>query len=78
MDSIEREEQARQRFMLLSVMRFFGVGLVGVGVAILSGNFFADIPEIVGYVLLLVGVIDFFLAPLILKKTWQGQDSRPN
>lgn len=68
----DKEQQARQRFMLLSMMRFFAVAQVLIGVIILSGRF--ELPEFIGYIFVVMGAGEFFLVPLALRKSWKQQD----
>jgi hypothetical protein len=72
----DKEQLARQRFMLLNIMRFMGVGIVLLAVIFISGRIFPAVPDTAGYVLLVVGMIDFFLMPAVLKKGWARQDGK--
>jgi hypothetical protein len=74
MNSDERERQAKQRFMTLSLFRFVSVFLVLFGVVILSGRLLPDL-EIVGYAFVVLGAVEFFMMPVILKKIWTKQDA---
>jgi hypothetical protein len=66
------EEQAKQRFMMLNLMRFAAIIIVAVGIAIIGGKL--PIDPVAGYLVLVVGALDFFLVPRILKAAWQKQD----
>jgi hypothetical protein len=66
------EELAKKRFMTLNLMRFTAIIIVGVGIAILGGKLPLD--PIAGYLFLVIGALDFFLIPKILKRAWQKQD----
>jgi hypothetical protein len=68
------EDQAKSRFMVLSLVRLFALAMVLAGVANIAGAFIASLTPTLGYVLLVLGAADFFLAPAILKKHWQNQD----
>jgi hypothetical protein len=74
MNSDERERQAKQRFITLSLFRFVSVFLVLFGVVILSGRLLPDL-EIVGYAFVVLGAVEFFMMPVILKKIWAKQDA---
>jgi hypothetical protein len=75
MNSDEREALAKQRFFLLSAMRFVAVILVMLGMANIAGRLLADFAPYLGYVLLVIGALDFFIAPVVLKKAWAKQDA---
>jgi hypothetical protein len=70
----EKEKLARQRFMMLNIIRFIGVACTFAGVANIAGKLFADLTPYLGYVLLLNGVVDVLLAPMLLKRAWANQD----
>lgn len=67
------EEQAKQRFILLNLVRFFAVGVVIAGVSNIAGKIWPAYAPTLGYVLLVFGAVDFFLAPALLKKMWRGE-----
>jgi Na+/melibiose symporter-like transporter len=75
MTSEEREAQAKQRFIFLSITRFVSVLLVMVGMTILSDRYVQGL-EIVGYILIVLGAVEFFVMPIILKKNWAKQDAQ--
>lgn len=66
------ERMARQRFMVLNLVRIVGLALVCAGIAISQGVI--DLPAQVGWILALVGVVDFFFAPRILARGWKSDD----
>jgi len=68
------EEKAMARFNILNLSRFAALAFVIFGVVVISGRIFADAPPALGYTLFVVGVVDFFLMPIILKKIWAQQD----
>lgn len=75
MNSEEREAQAKKRFFLLTAMRFASVVFVMLGIANVGGRLFPDAAPYLGYGFLLVGALDFFLIPTVLKKAWAKQDA---
>ena len=75
MNSEEREEQARKRFIILNILRFSGAIVVMMGLAISAGRLFPDFPPLLGYLFLILGMIEFFLMPLLLKKSWNRDDA---
>jgi hypothetical protein len=66
------EELARQRFMILNIMRFGAILIVALGIAIIGGKI--PVQPTAGYFVLVVGAIDFFIVPRLLKRAWQKQD----
>lgn len=75
MNSEKREALAKQRFILLSAMRFASVAFVMLGIANVGGRLLPDAAPYLGYGLLPVGALDFFLIPVLLKKAWAKQDA---
>jgi hypothetical protein len=75
MNSDEREALAKKRFFLLSAMRFGAVLFVMLAVANVGGKIFPDATPYLGYGLLLIAALDFFLVPIMLKKAWAKQDA---
>lgn len=68
------EDQARQRFMILNMIRLFAVAMVLAGVANVGGKFLPDLAPWFGYILIVVGAFDFFYAPRLLKRNWRNRD----
>ena len=62
------------RFAVIQAIRASGAMLVMGGFAVLSHHFatLTVVPDLVGYVLLGVGVVDFFVAPQVLAKRWRS------
>jgi hypothetical protein len=61
---------ARQRFLVMQVMRLAGMALVVFGVLIARG--IVPLPAIAGYVLAVVGIFDAFMMPVILARRWKS------
>lgn len=61
---------AKQRFMVLQVMRLFGVALFVFGIVIIRG--IVPLPRVAGYVLAVVGIFDAFIMPVILARRWKS------
>ena len=68
----EPKDPARARFMALTLIRWTGVGLVLVGMLINAGRIAA--PGIVGVVLVVFGLFDAFVMPVILARRWKSKD----
>ena len=63
------DDQARSRFMVLQMLRFIGVALAILGVAIIAGKI--DLPREAGFVLVVIGVLDTLVVPTILARKWK-------
>jgi hypothetical protein len=68
------EEKAKQRFIILQLMRLVALGLVMLGIANIGGKLLPDLSPTLGYGLLIFGAVDFFAVPMMLKRVWQKQD----
>jgi len=68
----QTEALAKQRFMLLNVVRLMGLAMVLVGIAITQGAI--DLPFAVGVVLAIFGLLEFFLMPNIIAKSWRNSE----
>ncbi len=62
-------DSAKSRFIVLQVVRLTGIVLGIFGLAILAGKI--ELPRIAGAMLVIVGVIDAFVAPAILARRWK-------
>lgn len=65
------EELAKKRFMILNLVRFSALAFIFAGAANIGGKLLPDLTPTLGYVLLVIGAIDFFLAPVMLKRIWR-------
>ena len=72
-DGTERDP-AVARFAVIQAMRASGAMLVMAGFAVLSHHFAAlsGMPDLVGYLLLGVGLVDFFVVPQVLARRWRS------
>ncbi len=68
------EEQAKRRFVTLNVVRLAAIGIVMVGIANMGEKLLPGLSPGLGIVLLIIGCVDFFFAPMLLKRMWQKQD----
>lgn len=62
-------DPARSRYMVIQIVRFTGVALTVLGVAVIAGKI--DLPEVAGYALVVAGVIDAMVLPPILARKWR-------
>jgi len=67
------DARARNRFIVMNVSRFAGVGMVMLGMAIIQRVI--DLPWSLGVVLAVIGMFDFFVVPLLLAKAWKRQEA---
>ena len=65
----------RRRLLAYSAVRFAGLGIFFLGVAIACSDLVRDggWPQ-AGAIVAILGVIDALLAPRLLKKSWDRQD----
>ena len=69
------DEVWKKRFLVFTLARLFGLGMVLLGGAIL----FTDLLReggwpLVGGILIVMGVIDAVFSPRLLRKVWEEQD----
>lgn len=69
------EDLAKRRFMILSLIRLMGVMFVFSGIANIAGKLFPALSPWLGYVLLINGIVDFFIIPRILVRKWRTPDA---
>lgn len=69
------EDTARRRLLLYTLVRFGGLLIFFLGLAIIYTNLLrpGGWPQ-VGAVVAIMGVIDAMFAPLLLKRAWDKQD----
>jgi hypothetical protein len=70
----EKEKLARQRFNTLNFVRFLGVAFAFAGAANIGGKWLPDLAPWLGYFMLINGIADVFLIPVLLKKNWTKAD----
>jgi len=72
---MDDDARARNRLLAYTAVRFGGLAIFFVGVAIMYTNLLrpGGWPQ-VGAIVAILGVIDAVLAPHILKKAWDRQD----
>ena len=65
----EAPDPARGRYVVMQMLRLSGVAMVLVGLLVINRKI--DLPEVAGYGLLVVGLLDVFLMPALLAKRWK-------
>lgn len=66
----EPSKLEKQRFMAMQMMRLMGAVLAILGVLIAGGK--VDLPVLIGYVFVAIGLVDFFVMPKILARRWKS------
>ena len=58
---------------MIQLLRLSGVAMVLIGLLIAAGRteMLAGIPDAIGYVLIAVGLVDFFVVPTLLARRWR-------
>ena len=74
---MDDDAQARNRLLAYTLVRFGGLAIFFLGMAIIYTNLLRSggWPQ-VGAVVAILGVIDAFFAPRLLKRAWDEQDRR--
>ena len=66
----EADRKARNRFMVISAVRLSGVACVVIALLILGNSL--DLPRALGWVLLVIGLLDALIAPQLLARAWRS------
>lgn len=67
----EDETKAQYRFLVINICRITGAVMLVIGLAIIARGVFG-LPKAAGYLLFLVGMVDFLLVPVFLSKRWKS------
>lgn len=70
----EDERIARGRFMIINFVRLFALVIAFTGAANIGGHILPEYAPLLGQFLLAIAAIDFFLAPIVLKRMWRSKD----
>lgn len=65
-----RPDPARSRWIAIQAMRWTGLVMVLVGLLVVNRRI--DLPEVAGYVLVVVGLFDALIVPTMLAKGWKS------
>ena len=65
----DNDTQARNRFIVIQIVRLSGVAMVLVGLLVMTGRI--DWPREAGLVLAAAGLFEALLAPLLLSRKWK-------
>lgn len=63
------DNRARTRFMIIQLMRLGGVALVVFSLLVI--NRVLTLPDIIGWPLLAIGLIEIFVIPRMLARIWR-------
>jgi hypothetical protein len=69
-DGRDGDKLARNRFLMIQLMRIGGVAMVLFGIAVLRGMI--DLPDLVAYVLIVMGIGEAFVVPHLLARLWSS------
>lgn len=69
------ETEAKQKFMMLNLVRLIAIGFVMAGAANIAGKMLPEFAPWLGAVLLMIGLVDFFFAPMLLKRYWRKRET---
>ena len=62
---------ARNRFLVISLMRFMGVAMILFAILVLNGV--VVLPPWTAWVLIVLGVLETFLVPTLLARLWSSE-----
>jgi hypothetical protein len=69
----ENDDLARNRWMVITILRFGGFSLAVLGLLMSQGavDIAGEANRLVGYVFLAVGLVDGFVVPQLLARKWR-------
>ena len=65
-------DPARARLMVINLVRLAGAAMAVFGLVILGGRL--DLPKALGFVLVLAGLFEAMVLPLLLDRKWKSKD----
>lgn len=71
----DAEALARKRFTILNLVRLTALATIFAAAANIAGKLLPQFTPTLGHVLLVIGAVDFFLAPVLLKRAWRTPDA---
>ncbi len=63
-------DPAQSRYFAMVAVRFAGVALILLGILVVRRVL--ELPDVLGYVLLLAGLVGFFVMPSVLARRWRS------
>lgn len=73
MSRAEDEARAKQRYLILNAVRLGGLGLVLLGIALARGVLALGVPWLVGAVIAVIGLLEFFFLPRLIARRWKSE-----
>jgi hypothetical protein len=75
MSAEQGRDPAAARFAVLQLVRLSGAVLALAGVLVIAGKvaWLPKLPEALGYLLVGAGLIDFYVAPMLLARRWKSK-----
>jgi hypothetical protein len=66
-------DPARSRWIIIQAMRLLGVAMIVVGILLTQGklDLAGDSNELLGYLLVVIGLVDGFVMPQVLARKWR-------
>jgi hypothetical protein len=67
------DDDARNRWAIITILRFFGFAVAVLGLLMSQNavNIAGDTNRLIGYVFIVVGLIDGFVVPQVLARKWR-------
>jgi hypothetical protein len=62
-------DQERARYVAINIVRLTGVAMVLLALLILGGTI--DLPRVIGWIFLPMGLVDVFVLPLAMARKWR-------
>ena len=66
------EDLAKKRFITLTILRFSGVALAFLGIAIIMKRL-GEPADVIGTILLIIGAFDVLIFPTLLLRHWKSK-----
>ena len=66
------QDTVARRFWVIQMARLSAFVMVFIGALIVSK--IIDLPDFVGYIILVIGLAEFFVVPMVLSKRWKSSD----
>lgn len=67
----KEETKAQYRFLLINIVRITGAIMLVLGLAVIAREAFG-LPKVAGYMLFVVGLVEFLVVPVFLAKRWKS------
>lgn len=64
------DDPAKARFIAIQLVRLTGVVMVLFALLVLNGR--VDLPKVAGYLIGVIGLLEAFVAPVLLAKRWKS------